>query len=112
MLEVVRENFEDGLGAGEQWEPLFDPALSSFREIEQGEGQITMVHGSLKRKLVRPCNMDYRLYQKGYKLPLCIIPDRFYKCNQVFALEHKDFVSQALQELKENHCIIRGCLHL
>ena len=28
-------------------------------------------------------------------------------CNQASALEHKDFMSQALQELEKNRCIIR-----
>ena len=52
--------------------------------------------------------------KEGYKLPLRSIPDRLYKPSQASVLEHKDFVSQALQELEVNRCIIRvpACPHI
>lgn len=45
--------------------------------------------------------------KKGYKLVLCSILDNFYKPNWASALEHIDFMSQVLQELEENRCIIK-----
>ena len=48
MCKGSGEHYEDGFGTGE---PLLDPALCGFWEIEQGEGQITNVQGRLWRSL-------------------------------------------------------------
>ena len=45
--------------------------------------------------------------KEGYKLPLCSTPDRFHWPNQQSALDHQEFVTQAIQELEENRCIVK-----
>ena len=45
--------------------------------------------------------------KEGYKLPLRFIPGCYRKPNQQSALRHQQFVQQAIQELEQNHCVVK-----
>ena len=56
----------------------------------------------------RKCNfLCLASIKESYKLPLRLIPDRFCRPNQQSTLGHQDFVTQAIQELEENHCVVK-----
>ena len=98
---------------------LCDPsdihALSSFWEVEEGhvQRQVTDVQGRLKKSLIfwentlQPAPWIISCIKEGYKLPLRSTPDHFHWPNQQSALDHQEFVTQAIQELEENRCIVK-----
>jgi len=91
--------------------PENEQALTSFWELEEGQAQVADVQGQLRQSLefwenvLQPAPWIISCIKEGYKLPLRAIPDQYRKPNQHSALEHKDFVLEALQELVENRCI-------
>ena len=43
--------------------------------------------------------------QEGYKMPLVRVPTQFSQANHKSALEHSEFVTEAINELLKYHCI-------
>ena len=108
-MEPARE-----LGSPEPLDLASNDALpSTFWEVEQGEVQVADVQGRLKKCLsfwedeLDPAPWIISCIREGYKLPLRSLPHRYCKPNQQSALDHGDFVSQALEELERNRCIIK-----
>ena len=82
-----------------------EQGLTSFWELEEGQAQVTDVQGRLRQSLdfwenvLQPAPWITSCIREGYKLPLRAIPDQYHRPNQHSALEHGDFVLEALQEL-------------
>ena len=106
-MEPARE-----LGSPEPLDLASNVALPSTF-WEQGEVQVADVQGRLKKCLsfwedeLDPAPWIISCLREGYKLPLRSLPHRYCKPNQQSALDHGDFVSQALEELERNRCIIK-----
>ena len=98
---------------------LCDPsdihALNSFWEVEEDhpQRQVTDVQGHLKKTLcfwestLQPAPWIISCIKEGYKLPLRSTPDHFHRPNQLSSLDHQEFVTQAIQELEKNRCIVK-----
>ena len=79
--------------------------------MEEDQIQVMDVQGHLRQSLdfwmnilkPAPCIID--CIRERYKLPLMTITDCYQKPNQCSAIEHKEFVSEAIQELERNWCI-------
>jgi len=86
---------------------------STYWEAEQGGSQVTQVQGKLKENIrfwediLRPAPWIISCIKEGYKLPLHKLPDRFSQPNQQSALDNREFVSQALEELQQYKCIVK-----
>ena len=103
-----------GLGTPEPLGSVCEDALPDILwEVEQGEGQVVDLQGRLKRCLsfweneLDPAPWITSCIREGYKLPLRNLPEKFSMPNQQSALDHNEFVSQALEELEQNQCIIK-----
>ena len=102
-----------GLGELDKEPDLENDLPSTYWEAEQGDSQITQVQGRLKdnisfwEDILKPAPWILGCIKEGYKLPLRQLPGRFSQPNQKSALENKEFVSQALEELQQNKCIVR-----
>ena len=102
------------LGTPEPLDLVCDDALPAiFWEVEQGEAEVTDVQGRLKKCLsfweneLEPAPWIISCLREGYKLPLRSLPEKFSMPNQQSALDHKEFISQALEELEQNRCIVK-----
>ena len=83
-------------------------------EVEQPEGQqITWVKGRLKgniafwQDVLKAPTPVLDWITKGYVLPLITDPPAYKQANQKSALEHKEFVDEAITDLLNNGCIQR-----
>ena len=102
------------LGSPEPLNPVLEDVVPTISwEVEQGEAQVVDVQGRLKKCLsfweneLDPAPWIISCIREGYKLPLRSLPDKFSMPNQHSALNHREFVTQALEELERNRCIIR-----
>ena len=116
MCSTLSSNLSDVVVDGmELCDPSDIHALSSFWEIEEGHAQwqVTDVQGRLKKSLsfwentLQLTPWIISCIKEGYKFPLRSTPDRFHRPNQHSALDHQEFVTQAIQELEENHCVVK-----
>ena len=88
------------------------PEFTRTWDYEEAGYQITDVQGRLltsvnfwEQELQAPSPIiDW--IKHGYKLPLLSLPETFEKANHKSALENTDFVSSALTDLENNHCIL------
>ena len=84
--------------------------LTRCWEIE-GDSQVEDVQGRLKENIsfweqnLEPAPWILDCIKEGYKLPLKTIPGPFLGKNQDSALNHREFVTEALRELELNRCI-------
>ena len=96
-----------------------DMGVSRFWEWQRvtGEAQVTHVQGRLGACVTYwqevlhafPTVIDW--IQNGYKLPLLYAPTRLCGNNHRSAIENKEFVTEALEELMQNHCVRKyGCV--
>ena len=95
---------------------LCDPQLQRCWEISQStsngpKGQILNVKGRLKAatgfwvEVLQTPSPVIDWIQEGYKLPLVKVPTQFFQANHKSAVEHSDFVTEAINELLNYHCI-------
>ena len=110
---VVSESTDDESDRIELHSPGDEQGLTTFWEVKEGQHQVTDVQGRLKQSLsfwektLDPAPWIISCIKEVYKLPLRSIPDRFCRPNHQSALNHQNFVAQAIQELEGNHCIVR-----
>ena len=89
--------------------------ITVFWEIEQGESrpQVSDVQGRLSNCLkfweeaLDPAPWIISCISEGYKLPFRTLPNKYSRPNQKSALDNKEFVLDAIQELEKNRCITR-----
>ena len=87
--------------------------LITFWEVEEGHHQLIDVQGHLWGSLnfgentLGTAPWIISCIKEGYKLPLCSVLDHFRRPNQQSALDHQHFVTQAIQELEENRCVVK-----
>jgi len=96
----------DCLGeVGDLTVPENEQELASYWEVEEGQTQVMDVQGHLMQSLefwvnvLKPAPWIIDCIREGYKLPLRTISDCYQKLNQRSAIEHKEFVSEAIQKL-------------
>jgi len=97
------------LGSPEPLDPVLEDVVPTISwEVEQGEAQVVDVQGRLIKCLsfweneLDPAPWIISCIREGYKLPLRSLPDKFSMPNQHSALNHREFVTQALEELERN----------
>ena len=81
-------------------------------EFEKSEGyQITCVKGRLKenisfwRDVLKAPTPVLNWIEDGYKLPLITEPPAHMQANQPAAIEHREFVNEAVADLLRNGCV-------
>ena len=95
---------------------LCDPQLQRCWEISLStnngpKGQILNVKGRLKAatgfwvEVLQIPSPVIDWIQEGYKLPLIKVSTQFFQANHKSAVEHSDFVTEAINELLNYHCI-------
>jgi len=70
---------------------------------------VTQVKGKLKANITfwKDTLSPATCIREGYKLPLSTLPNRSSKPYQKSALDNREFVTQASEELEPNNCIVR-----
>ena len=81
-------------------------------EVEQSEGyQITRIKGRLRenisfwRNVLKAPTPVLNWIEDGYKLPLITEPPAHMQANQPAAIEHQQFINEAVVDLLHNGCV-------